>query len=52
MSPWLFNIYMDRLIKEMKAKVSKEGAKMEFKGEEQWMVTSFFADDKRASCEE
>ena len=42
MSPWLFNVYKDGVIKEMKAKV---GAKMELEGEKWWMVTSLFADD-------
>ena len=45
MSPWLFNVYMDGVIREMKAKVGKVGAKMELEGENWWMVTSLFADD-------
>ena len=45
MSPWLFNIFMDSVIREMKAKVGKVGARMNVEGERWWLVTSLFADD-------
>ena len=45
MSPWLFNVYMDGVIREMKAKSGGVGAKMLEDGNEWWMITSLFADD-------
>ena len=46
MSPWLFNIYMDGVVREMKAKIGKrQGAKLLQGKEEWWLVASLFADD-------
>ena len=45
MSPWLFNLYMDGVIREMKAKSGGVGAKMMEEGNEWCMITSLFADD-------
>jgi len=45
MSPWLFNVYMDGVIREMKAKLGKVGAKLNVEGEDWWLITSLFADD-------
>ena len=45
MSPWLFNVYMDGVIREMKAKSGNVGAKMLEDENEWWMITSLFADD-------
>ncbi len=33
MSPWLFNIFMDGCMKEMKSKVGNTGAKLRLNGE-------------------
>ncbi len=45
MSPWLFNVYMDGVIREMKAKVGEVGVKM-FAAGRKWMLNSIlFADD-------
>ncbi len=35
MSPWLFNIYMDRCIREMKFRVRDLGARLNVRGVEQ-----------------
>ena len=40
MSPWLFNVYMDGVIKETKAKSGGLGAKMLVEGNEWWMIIS------------
>ena len=46
MSPWLFNIYMDGVVREMKAKIrQRKGAKIQWVGKRWWMVASLFADD-------
>ena len=45
MSPWLFNTYMDGVIREMKAKAAGLGAKMLDEGYEWLMITSLFLDD-------
>ena len=45
MSPWLFNIYMDGVLREVKAKAGDLGAKLVVEGSEGWMITSLFADD-------
>ena len=45
MSPWLFNIYIDGVIREMKAKVGKVGARMNLEGVNWCLVASLFADD-------
>ncbi len=45
MSPWLFNIYMDGCMKEMKCKVGNTGAKLRLNGEVWSVVTCLFADD-------
>ncbi len=37
MSPWLFNIYMDGIIREMKGKVGEVGVKM-FAMERNWVL--------------
>ena len=45
MSPWLFNIYMDGVMREMKGKVGEVGVRMYAEGRK-WMPNSIlFADD-------
>ena len=45
MSPWLFNLYMDGVIREMKAKVDGGGVEM-CVNDDKWMLnTILFADD-------
>ncbi len=44
-SPWLFNIFMDGCMKEMKCKVGNTGAKLRLNGEVWSLVTCLFADD-------
>ena len=45
MSPWLFNIYMDGVIREMKAKAAGLGAKMLDEEHEWLMITNLISDD-------
>ena len=45
MSPWLFNIFMDGCMREMKCKVVNAGAKLRLNGEIWSFVTCLFADD-------
>ncbi len=45
MSPWLFNIFMDGYMKEMKCNVGNAGAKLRLNGEVWSVVTCLFADD-------
>ncbi len=45
MSPWLFNIYMDGCIREMKVRVRDLGARLNVKGVEQPLVAGLYADD-------
>ncbi len=45
MSPWLFNIFMDGCMREMKAKVRNKGANLRVKGEDWSIVTCLFPDD-------
>ncbi len=45
MSPWLFNIFMDGHMKEIKCKVVNAGAKLRLNGEVWSVVTCLFADD-------
>lgn len=45
MSPWLFNIFMDGCMREMKAKVGNVGARLRL-NEVSWSVVAcLFADD-------
>ncbi len=45
MSPWLFNIYMDGVMREVKGKVGEVGARMHAE-ERKWVLNSIlFADD-------
>ncbi len=45
MSPWLFNIFMDGCMREMKSKVINMGAKLKL-NEQVWsVITCLFADD-------
>ena len=45
MSPWLFNVYMDGVIKEVKAKIAGAGVKM-YESGDMWKVwTCLYADD-------
>ncbi len=39
MSPWLFNVFMDGCIREMKAKVGKLGARLKLNGVD-WAVAA------------
>ncbi len=45
MLPWLFNIFMDGCMKEMKCKVGNAGAKLRLNGEDWSVVTCLFVDD-------
>ncbi len=45
MSPWLFNIYMDGCIRNMKIRVQDLGARLNVRGVEQPLVASLYADD-------
>ncbi len=45
MSPWLFNIYMDGCIREMKVVVRDLGARINVRGVEQPVVVGLYADD-------
>ncbi len=45
MSPWSFNIFMDRYMKEMKCRVGNTGTKLKLNGEVWSVVTCLFADD-------
>ncbi len=45
MSPWLFSIYMDGCIKEMKVRVWDLGARLNVRGVEQPLVAGLYADD-------
>ncbi len=48
MSPWLFNIYMDvciREMREMKVRVRDLGARLNVRGVEQPSVVGLYADD-------
>jgi len=46
MSPWLFNIFMDGVVREVKARVREQGARMVYGGERKWEVSQLlFADD-------
>ncbi len=45
MSPWLFNIYMDGCIREMKVGVWDLGARMNVRGVEQPLVAGLYVDD-------
>ncbi len=45
MSPWLFNIYMDGCIREMKVRVQDLGARLNVRGVEQPVVMGLYADD-------
>ncbi len=45
MLPWLFNIYMDGCIREMKVRVQDLGARLNVRGVEQPLAASLYADD-------
>ncbi len=45
MSPWLFNIYMDGCIREMKVGAQDLGAKLNVRGVEQPVVVDLYVDD-------
>ncbi len=45
MSPWLFNIFMEGCMREIKCKVGNTGAKLRLNGEGWSVVTCLFADD-------
>ncbi len=45
MSPWLFNIYVDGCIREMKVRVRDLGARLNVRGVEQLLVAGLYADD-------
>ncbi|MCP5003018.1 MAG: hypothetical protein GY941_03575 [Planctomycetes bacterium] len=45
MSPWLFNVYMDGCIREMKARVGDIGVGLQLDGVGWSLVASLFADD-------
>ncbi len=48
MSPWLFNIFMDGCMREMKCKAVHKGAKLRLNGQVWSVVTCLFADDSVA----
>ncbi len=45
LSPWLFNIYMDGVMREMKGKVGEVGVRMYAEGRKWVLHSIFFADD-------
>lgn len=45
MSPWLFNIYMDGVMKEVKMRTRNEGAELVRNGREWRISTCLYADD-------
>ncbi len=45
MSPWLFSIYMDECIREMKVRVRDLGARLNVRDVEQPLVVGLYADD-------
>ena len=46
MSPWLFNMYMDGVVREVYSRVPGKGVKMRVDGEREWMLSQLlFADD-------
>ncbi len=45
MSPWLFNIFIDESMSEMKCKVGNAGAKLRLNGEVWSVVTCLSADE-------
>ena len=46
MSPWLFNVYMDGVVREVYARVNGMGVKMRVHGESEWILSQLlFADD-------
>ncbi len=45
MSPWLFNIFMDGCMREMKDKVRNKGAKLRLNGEDWSVATCLFLND-------
>ncbi len=45
MSPWLFNIYMDGCVREIKVRVQDLGARLNVRGVEQPVVASLYAGD-------
>ncbi len=40
MSPWLFNIFMDGVVRAVRARVKEQAARMIFEGQRKWEVTS------------
>ncbi len=47
MSPWLFDIYMDGCMREMKVRVQDLGARLNVRGVEQPLVAGLFKARKR-----
>ena len=45
MSPWLFNVYMDGVVREVKAEMLKNGVKLRMNGREWEIGLLLFADD-------
>ena len=46
MSPWLFNVFMDGVVREVYARVNGMGVKMRVNGESEWILSQLlFADD-------
>ena len=39
MSPWLFNMYMDGVVREVYSRVTGKGVKMRVDGEGEWMLS-------------
>ncbi len=51
MSPWLFNIYMDDVMREVKGKVGEAGVRMHAEGRKWVLNFTLFADDTVFSAE-
>ena len=46
MSPWLFNVYMDGVVREVYSRVNGMGVKLSVGGEREWLLSQLlFADD-------
>ena len=46
MSPWLFNLYIDEMVREVNARVLGRGLKLVYRNDNEWELNQLlFADD-------
>ena len=51
MSPWLFNMFMDGVVREVYSRVNGMGVKMSEDDEREWVLSQlFFVKKKRCLC--